>query len=127
MDKIHDVVEISDNFLFYLENKIKLLPESSFKNYLLYFYKDLNVKYNDFTYLDYVIEFKESLNLLFYLIKFYDNISKLNDFDFSCISVINNIIINNEFNYFDKNEKFINLNYIKLIFKSIDKNEIEKD
>lgn len=126
MDKKHSIVKESSNFFNYLESKINKFQESNFKNFLLEFFKKLNIEYQDYTYLDNYKQYQDSLNDLFYLTIFYDNINQINKLDMLSIVQINNQIINNEFNYLDKNINFINLSYINLMVKTINKTDLEK-
>jgi hypothetical protein len=121
LDAQNKNIEIEDNkyFLKFLLNKIKNLKNLKFKNYLLDLYYICKQEYK-------IKDISVSLNYLFYLIKFYENIYALNNFNFSLLKKINNILLYNKFNYFT-DKTFLNLDYINIILKTIDKKEQEEN
>lgn len=125
MDTVNECVEINKKFFNYLENKLNLFPQTNFKKCLLSMFLSLKEGYNNLGNVIDVNNFLNSLNYLFYLIKFYDNILLFNNFDKNLIKLVNDNIINNNFNYLDSQNKFIDLTYLDLIFKSINKKDRE--
>lgn len=126
MDAVNDIVEMNKPFFNYLENKINVFPQTNFKMCLLNMFLTLKEGYDNLSNVLDINDFLNSLNYLFYLVKFYDNILLLINFNVASINIVNDNIINNNFNYLSVNNKFMDLTYLDLMFKSINKEDREK-
>jgi hypothetical protein len=103
-----NIKDYDDSYLLSVfESKIKEFPDSSFKHYIF------ALRYNA------DINLFNLLNLSSYMVHSYNNIL----FDINNLFISNTNIKNNYYNYLNNN--FINLSYINLIFKSLNKNEVE--